>query len=269
LVYRAAIRAGLAAGGACLIAAPVLAQDPPKREHGPPPIPPIPTELMMKPGEAKGKPRPKPPEPPPKPVLHPVLADVAMGAADAPVEIIEYASITCAACQHFHADVLPELAAGYVLAGDARFILRDYPSSPMPAANAAAALARCTGPERYYDTVAELFTRQTEIVSAARLGELNGVLQTIGARHGLSAAEVDACIEDPATLAYIRGTTERAPAHANAPLLLVNGERVEDLSIKGVRHAVDAALLAARQAAPPAENAAVQEAAPIPDPAPR
>jgi protein-disulfide isomerase len=258
LAYRAAIRAGLAAGGACLVAMPALAQNPPKVEHGPPPIPPIPTDLMMKPGEARpAKPKPPPPAPPaPKPVLHPVLEDVVMGAADAPIEIIEYASITCGACQHFHAAVLPELTAGYILAGDAKYILRDYPTSPMPAANAAAALARCTGAERYYDIVAELFTRQTELVSAARLGELSGVLQTIGARHGLSAAEVDTCIEDPPTLTYIRAEVERAPIGANPPLLLVNGQRVDDLSVKGVRHAIDAALGSIRLLAQPTESPA-------------
>jgi protein-disulfide isomerase len=275
LAYRAAIRAGLAAGGACFVAMPALAQNPPKVQHGPPPIPPIPTELMMKPGEARtAKPKPKPPEPPPKPVLHPVLEDVVMGSAEAPIEIIEYASLTCAACQHFHANVLPELAAGYVLTGDAKYVLRDYATSPIPAANAAAAMARCTGSERYYDTVAELFARQTEIVSAARLGEISGVLQTIGARHGLSAAEVDACIEDPAILAYIRSEAEHAPTGANPPLLLVNGQRVDDLSVKGVRHAIDAALQAIRIEAQPSETAPppsgdtppAGESAPIADP---
>ena len=79
------------------------------------------------------------------------------------------------------------------------------------------------------------------------------MLQTIGARHGLSAAEVDACIEDPAILAYIRSEAERAPAGASAPLLLVNEERVDDVSVKGVRHAIDAALATSRLREQPPE----------------
>jgi hypothetical protein len=231
---------------------------------------------MMKPGEARpAKPKPSPPAPPAKPVLHPILEDVVMGAPDAPVEIVEYASLTCGSCQHFQATVLPDLAARYILTGDARYILRDYPTSPMPAANAAAALARCAGPERYYDIVAELFTRQTELISAARLGELPGVLQTLGARHGLSTAEVDACIEDPMTLAYIRIEAERAPIGANPPLLLVNGQRVDDLSVKGVRHAIDGALAGIRLLAEQTEShvqaadAAAPGSTPVPDLPPR
>lgn len=271
MAYRAAITASLAASGACLAALPAAAQDRPKLEHGPPPIPRTPVELMRRPDEPR-TPKPKPPEPEPKAEIHPVLADVVLGSADAPVEIVEYASMTCAACQHFHASVLPELSAGYVLAGDAKFILRDYPTTPLPAANAAAALARCAGPTRYYDVVAELFTRQTEILSAARYGELAGLMQTIGARHGLSTAEVAACIDDAATRNYIRSEAEHAPAATKPPLILVNGVAVEDVSAAGLRRAIDDALAAYRIAKwaekePPVETAP-NNAPPRTDPGP-
>jgi protein-disulfide isomerase len=102
----------------------------------------MPTELMMRPGEVRThRTKPQPLPLPSRPVLHPVLEDVVMGSPDAPVELVEYASTTCAACQHFHASVLPELAASYILTGDARFVFRNYPTSPMPAASAGAATA--------------------------------------------------------------------------------------------------------------------------------
>ena len=43
------------------------------------------------------------------------IADMVMGSADAPVEIIEYASFTCPHCASFHADTFKKLKADYIL----------------------------------------------------------------------------------------------------------------------------------------------------------
>ena len=45
------------------------------------------------------------------------LPDIAMGAEDAPLTIIEYASFTCGHCANFHNDVFPELKSEYIDTG--------------------------------------------------------------------------------------------------------------------------------------------------------
>src|SRR5690606_9095380 len=71
------------------------------------------------------------------------LGDVALGKADAPVTIIEYASVTCSHCATFHASTFPTLKEKYIDTGKVRFILREFPLDPL--ATAGFMLARCAG----------------------------------------------------------------------------------------------------------------------------
>ena len=68
------------------------------------------------------------------------LGDEALGAADAPVTIVEYASMTCPHCAHFHQTTYPELKRKYVETGKLRFIFREFPLDQLAAA--ASMLAR-------------------------------------------------------------------------------------------------------------------------------
>src|SRR5262245_3469510 len=42
------------------------------------------------------------------------LGDQALGAANAPVTIVEYASMTCPHCSHFHETTFPEMKKKYI-----------------------------------------------------------------------------------------------------------------------------------------------------------
>lgn len=272
MLERTAIAAGLAAGG-CLLAGQAHAQTSPRMQHNvePPPRPLISQQppRVRSPGEAVA-PTPSP-TPDALPEVHPVLGDVILGDPSAPVEIVEYGSITCAACQHFHATILPELKARYILTGEARFILRDYPTSPIPAANAGSAIARCAGAEKFYDVIADLFSRQSEVLAAARTAALGPVMAAVGERHGLSPAQVQACIQHEPTLAYIRREAERAPSQSLPPVILVNGQRVAEPTSAAIRSAVDQALethriTEAALAAQAAAQAALEQSQPAPSP---
>lgn len=74
------------------------------------------------------------------------LPDVVEGKADAPVTIVEYASMTCSHCAAFHHDVYPALKKNYIDTGKAKFILREFPLDPL--ATAAFMLARNQGDKR-------------------------------------------------------------------------------------------------------------------------
>jgi protein-disulfide isomerase len=55
------------------------------------------------------------------------LGDEIQGQADAPVTIVEYASMTCPHCSHFHETTYPELKKKYIDTGKVRFIFREFP----------------------------------------------------------------------------------------------------------------------------------------------
>jgi protein-disulfide isomerase len=70
-----------------------------------------------------------------------------MGPENAPVTIIEYASMTCPHCAAFENTVFPKLKEKYIDTGKVRFILREFPLDGLAAA--AFMLARCAGPDKY------------------------------------------------------------------------------------------------------------------------
>src|SRR5688572_12908393 len=71
------------------------------------------------------------------------LGEQALGAENAPVTIIEYASMTCGHCADFHNKTYPTLKSKYIDTGKVRYILREFPLDPIAAG--AFMLARCAG----------------------------------------------------------------------------------------------------------------------------
>src|SRR5215467_9977382 len=89
------------------------------------------------------------------------LGDQVMGAENAPVTIIEYASMTCPHCAQFQARTFPKLNERYIDTGKVRFIFREFPLDPLAAG--AFMLARCAGndnKDRYFALVDTLFHQQ-------------------------------------------------------------------------------------------------------------
>ena len=76
------------------------------------------------------------------------LGDVVVGKANAPVTIIEYASMTCSHCATFHNTTYPEMKKKYIDTGKVKYILREFPLDPLAAAGFM--LARCAGNDKYY-----------------------------------------------------------------------------------------------------------------------
>ena len=196
--------------------------------------------------------------------LDPVMRDISMGMADAQVEIVEYASVTCAACQHFQIDILPRLKARYILNGQAKFVLRDHPTPPAPLSFAGFALARCAGDSEFYAVIDDLFARQTEILAAARSGRARAYIIQIGAAHGLSEPDVEACIKDKTLKAYIQKQLDNAPEMTVSPAVFVNGRRVEAVTYDAIAKAIDQEIAAAAVAAALLAPSDVNASEPVP-----
>ena len=115
----------------------------------------------------------------------------ALGDPNAPVTIIEYASLTCPHCAQFHKEVLPELKERYIAPGKVRLIYRDFPLDQT--ALAAAALAHCAGPERYFSMLDVLFETQS---NWARADDPIAALKRLGKLGGLTEQQMSACLAD-------------------------------------------------------------------------
>lgn len=86
------------------------------------------------------------------------LAPRTYGNAEAPVKIIEYASLTCSHCAHFFNDTFPELKAKYIDTGKVFFEYRDFPLND-PALKASIA-ARCLPEDKYEGFISLLYKTQ-------------------------------------------------------------------------------------------------------------
>lgn len=114
-----------------------------------------------------------------------------LGDPDAPVTIIEYASLTCPHCAQFHNEVLPELKERYIAPGKVRLIYRDFPLDQV--ALAAAALAHCAGPDRYFSMLDVMFETQS---NWARENDPIAALKRLGKLGGLTEERMQACLDD-------------------------------------------------------------------------
>lgn len=178
--------------------------------------------------------------------------DMVLGAADAPVTLIEYASSTCPHCRHFHETVWDQLKSTYIDTGKVRFIFREYPTAPAPVAVAGFQLARCGGAstEQYFVRLGELFRQQQAIFEA---GSTEGIRQKfieIGAAAGLSEQQVMECINDEAGAERIRRIVDagnREFSITGTPTLILNGRKLEDPSAvtwEGLSRFIEAELAA-------------------------
>jgi protein-disulfide isomerase len=151
------------------------------------------------------------------------LKDIVMGKADAPVTIIEYASMTCPHCAHFSTTTLPTIKEKYIDTGKAKLILREFPFDPRAAA--AFMLARCAPEERYYPLVEVLFKQQEQWAGAANAEE---PLLQISKLAGFTQESFKACLTNQKLLDDVNAVRERGANEFgvnSTPTFFINGAR--------------------------------------------
>lgn len=117
--------------------------------------------------------------------------DQILGNANAPITIIEYASLTCPHCAHFTNEVLPELKKKWIDSGKVKLVLRDFPLDE-PALRAAM-IAHCAPRDRFYAYVDTFFATQDKWVMAKDYREALARIVKLG---GMSQDEFDNCLKN-------------------------------------------------------------------------
>lgn len=125
-----------------------------------------------------------------KPPLKP-LSEMSMGSSSAPVVMLNYSSLTCSHCAHFHTVVLPKIEEKYIKPGYVRIVFRDYPGDQLSLK--AHQLAWCKGEIKYLDFVKLLYTTQEKWLSAA---DPVAALKLIALQNGITAKQFDACLKN-------------------------------------------------------------------------
>jgi protein-disulfide isomerase len=150
--------------------------------------------------------------------------DRTMGDPNAPILIVEYASLTCPHCAHFNEEIFPKLKAKYIDTGKVYYVFRAFPR--MSVDLAAEALARCVPKEDYFKVVDLLFERQLDWDPEFQPLNVHDGLLSVAHAAGMSDVQGNRCMNDQARLdrANQVGQDGEAKYGINAtPTFVVNG----------------------------------------------
>ena len=163
------------------------------------------------------------------------LGDVVIGDPEAPVTIIEYASLTCPHCATFHLNAWPQIKTDYIDTGKAKFIIREVFFDQFGLWSAM--IARCGGEAGYPKLIGMFLERQRGwyLDHVAAFNETKNAqpiideMMKIGRLAGLSNDRMNSCLSDQALLERMVGDFQTKSAEdgiRSTPTFLVNGEVV-------------------------------------------
>jgi len=173
-------------------------------------------------------------------VLNLTEDDFIIGNNNAPITIIEYASMSCSHCGNFHNNTLPDLKKEYIDTGKVKYVFRDFPYN-YPALLGSMVM-RCIPSEVRYDYMNALYKLQNMWVvreNAITRQELYKIMQT----GGMTKENFDTCLSNVDLENKILQEVIAAQSEFNiqsTPSFLINGDLLEgDKSIKVFRQILD------------------------------
>lgn len=167
-----------------------------------------------------------------------------MGNPNAPVKFLEFASLTCPHCKDFHEVAMPTIKAQYVATGKVSYEFRNFVLNGPDFA--ASLLARCQGPEVFFNLLNAFFANQSvwiqpfakmseadtqrlqalppdqQIAALAVAGGLDGFMRT----RGMPRAKFDQCLNDKAArdkLTAMRADAVERYQLTGTPTFVING----------------------------------------------
>ncbi len=170
------------------------------------------------------------------------LDDIAIGKANAPVTIVQYASLNCESCGKFQSHTFPKLKKAYIDKGKARFVFREFPEDN--ASTTAALAVRCVGERRYFRAMKAVLTHQKDWAGPeAKVDALYRIVR----RGGLKRRKFDACLADKTVSDGLAQEKKRAGGFGVtvSPTFFVNGKKlVGAVSFEEMQAVIDAAYAA-------------------------
>ena len=173
-----------------------------------------------------------------------------MGNPDAPVKLVEYASLTCPHCRDFTEHAADPLREKYVKTGRVSWEFRNFVLNPLDVA--ATLVARCQGPQPYFKLAEQLYADQENWVKTfndageAELKRISALpedqqfvalikasgLDRFFRARGVPEARIESCLKDKAALQKIvalRDLGSNQDKVTGTPSFVINGELQENV----------------------------------------
>ncbi|WP_170427497.1 DsbA family protein [Ruegeria arenilitoris] len=168
------------------------------------------------------------------------IVEMTLGAEDAPVEIIEYASYTCPHCANFHNGAFKQLKKDFIDTGKVKFVYREVYFDRYGLW--ASMVARCDGPDKFFGISDLIYQGQSEWTQAGGPAEIVDELRKIGRLAGIDNDKLEACLQDgtraQTLVAWYQENAERDGVQAT-PSFVVNGKKVENQSYEDFKALIE------------------------------
>ncbi len=151
--------------------------------------------------------------------------DRTLGSPKAPIVMVEYAAPTCPHCARFNETVFPQLKSVYIDTGKVYYVFRVFPLNSVDVA--AENMARCLPANNYFQFIDLLFRNQPKWDPEYQIPDVHAALVQMGRIAGMSAEQVDRCINDQAGAQQITKVGEDAATRYgvnSTPTFVVNGK---------------------------------------------
>jgi protein-disulfide isomerase len=165
--------------------------------------------------------------------------ELQMGQTDAPVTIVEYASMTCGHCANFHNNILPALKSKYIDTGKARLIMREFPLDDR--AVAGSMLARCAGEGKTFPLISALFARQEDWAFVPKENFVPE-LAKIARQAGFTEESLRTCLTDQELMNKVLTVRARAADEFgvnSTPTFFINGKKLAGGSLEDFDKAIE------------------------------
>jgi len=163
--------------------------------------------------------------PPPEELMAPgPLVERVLGSPNAPVTVIEYASLTCPHCAHFQKDVFPQVKKELIDTGRIRFIVREFPIGHT--SGAAAIINRCAPEDKYFSLFNAFLLRQPEWVS---LEVRPDAIYSVAKSSGMSRETFDKCLTNQTIIDGLTEVKQRGRKFGvvGTPTFFANGRKAQ------------------------------------------
>ena len=151
--------------------------------------------------------------------------DRILGNLEAPITLIEYASLSCPHCAAFHKSTLPKIKSEYIDTGKVKLVFRDFPLN-LPALQGSM-ITRCIGEDVYYKYLDALFSLQSSWVRSKNSEEY---LFAIIENGGMTRDEFDLCLANKEIENQILTNQIKAQREfkiSTTPSFIINGKLIE------------------------------------------
>lgn len=170
--------------------------------------------------------------------------DIVYGKSNAPVQVLEYYSLTCPHCSHFYTNIFPSLKKDYIDTGKVKWIKRSYTIDKQSLKGTL--LIECVAKEKKESYLKILLNKQS---NWAYQKDFIQVLENIAKLGGISKEKFQECMDNKKLEEEVTLSSKQARENlkiTGTPSFFINKEQKKVYTEASFREALDEALKAAK-----------------------